>query len=52
MIHPDACAYIQEHSRAQEVIDQFQMALMTGEVRFQTTRQSGLAATRRRCRRW
>ncbi|MGO1542898.1 MAG: hypothetical protein ACTHXA_01000 [Gulosibacter sp.] len=34
MIHPDAHAYIQEHSRAQELIDQMQTALTTGEIRF------------------
>jgi len=34
MIHPDARAYIQEHSRAQEVIDQIRIALTTGEIRF------------------
>lgn len=34
MIHPDARAYIQEHSRAQELIDQMQAALTTGEIRF------------------
>lgn len=34
MIHPDARAYILEHSRAPEVIDQLQAAVTTGEIRF------------------
>ena len=34
MIHPDARHFIEAHSRAQEVIDQFQEALTAGEVRF------------------
>lgn len=34
MIHPDAREFIESHSRAPEVIDQYQDAITTGEVRF------------------
>lgn len=34
MIHPDARAFVESHSRAQEVIDQYRVALTTGEIRF------------------
>jgi hypothetical protein len=34
MIHPDARDFIESHSRAREVIDQYRAALTTGEIRF------------------
>ena len=34
MVHPDARGFIESHSRAQEVIDQYKQALTTGEIRF------------------
>ncbi|MCB0930079.1 MAG: hypothetical protein KDB70_19690 [Mycobacterium sp.] len=34
MVHPDARQFIESHSRAQEVIDQLQEAVTTGEITF------------------
>lgn len=34
MIHPDARCFIESHSRAQDVIDQYKDALTTGEIKF------------------
>lgn len=34
MVHPDACAYIAAHSRAQDVINQQQAAVTTGSIVF------------------